>query len=305
MGSKRRGRASAGEGTAVAVAAAAIVVVVCPWACIASQEGHREQTQGCWAGRLVQPGRAVLGSAPCPPAAAPATMHPRAGPARALSSLCSRRQTERRCTSSAPSSPAARAPTASRQRWGAGWLVHCRVTGSAPECCWEEGRGWSLLTHAVFRRPAARPPSNALPHPLPPLQYKINDRAVGWEQYNSRLERYNILVKARNFLVFQVRAALRCAARGARGGCCAAAECSSRSKGTVQRGVRCSWRRARRLLHLLPLHLCPSISCSPLPTGRHRERGRRPKFDVHALPLHLLFSARATLRTWLRCNPAT
>ncbi|PSC68712.1 structural maintenance of chromosomes 1 [Micractinium conductrix] len=34
-------------------------------------------------------------------------------------------------------------------------------------------------------------------------EYKINDRAVGWEQYNSRLERYNILVKARNFLVFQ------------------------------------------------------------------------------------------------------
>lgn len=34
-------------------------------------------------------------------------------------------------------------------------------------------------------------------------EYKLNDRAVGWEQYNKKLEQYNILVKARNFLVFQ------------------------------------------------------------------------------------------------------
>jgi structural maintenance of chromosome 1 len=34
-------------------------------------------------------------------------------------------------------------------------------------------------------------------------EYKLNERAVGWEQYNRRLEQYNILVKARNFLVFQ------------------------------------------------------------------------------------------------------
>ena len=32
---------------------------------------------------------------------------------------------------------------------------------------------------------------------------------MGWEQYNRRLEQYNILVKARNFLVFQVGAALK------------------------------------------------------------------------------------------------
>ena len=36
------------------------------------------------------------------------------------------------------------------------------------------------------------------------MQYKLNDRAVSWEQYNRRLEGFNILVKARNFLVFQV-----------------------------------------------------------------------------------------------------
>lgn len=34
-------------------------------------------------------------------------------------------------------------------------------------------------------------------------EYKLNERSVGWEQYNRRLEQYNILVKARNFLVFQ------------------------------------------------------------------------------------------------------
>ncbi len=39
------------------------------------------------------------------------------------------------------------------------------------------------------------------------MQYKLNERAVGWEQYNKKLEQYNILVKARNFLVFQVGAA--------------------------------------------------------------------------------------------------
>ncbi|KAI3423850.1 hypothetical protein D9Q98_009684 [Chlorella vulgaris] len=34
-------------------------------------------------------------------------------------------------------------------------------------------------------------------------EYKMNDRVVGWEAYNRRLEGYNILVRARNFLVFQ------------------------------------------------------------------------------------------------------
>lgn len=34
-------------------------------------------------------------------------------------------------------------------------------------------------------------------------EYKVNDRSVRYEEYNSRLEEQNILVKARNFLVFQ------------------------------------------------------------------------------------------------------
>jgi structural maintenance of chromosome 1 len=35
-------------------------------------------------------------------------------------------------------------------------------------------------------------------------QYKINDRSVSWDAYNTKLTSYGILVKARNFLVFQV-----------------------------------------------------------------------------------------------------
>ena len=52
-------------------------------------------------------------------------------------------------------------------------------------------------------------PALSLPACLP-LQYKLNDRTVTWEQYNRKLEQYNILVKARNFLVFQVGAAPGC-----------------------------------------------------------------------------------------------
>lgn len=33
--------------------------------------------------------------------------------------------------------------------------------------------------------------------------YRINGRVVSWDQYNARLESYNLIVKARNFLVFQ------------------------------------------------------------------------------------------------------
>lgn len=33
--------------------------------------------------------------------------------------------------------------------------------------------------------------------------YSINNKTVKWETYNSRLEEFGILVKARNFLVFQ------------------------------------------------------------------------------------------------------
>ena len=36
-------------------------------------------------------------------------------------------------------------------------------------------------------------------------QYKVNNRTVSAEAYNKKLESFGILVKARNFLVFQVR----------------------------------------------------------------------------------------------------
>ena len=35
-------------------------------------------------------------------------------------------------------------------------------------------------------------------------QYKLNSKSVSWDGYNNQLKKYNILVKARNFLVFQV-----------------------------------------------------------------------------------------------------
>ena len=33
--------------------------------------------------------------------------------------------------------------------------------------------------------------------------YHLNSRAVPWNVYNQQLEKFNILVKAKNFLVFQ------------------------------------------------------------------------------------------------------
>ena len=36
-------------------------------------------------------------------------------------------------------------------------------------------------------------------------EYKLNGRVVAYGRYNAALEAHNILVKAKNFLVFQVR----------------------------------------------------------------------------------------------------
>lgn len=35
-------------------------------------------------------------------------------------------------------------------------------------------------------------------------EYRIDGRVVNWDEYNARLKELGILVKARNFLVFQV-----------------------------------------------------------------------------------------------------
>lgn len=37
-------------------------------------------------------------------------------------------------------------------------------------------------------------------------EYRINGKAVTFKRYNEQLEKFNILIKAKNFLVFQVRA---------------------------------------------------------------------------------------------------
>lgn len=47
-------------------------------------------------------------------------------------------------------------------------------------------------------------PSNSEPTATYSSVYKINDRVVTWDAYNKKLAGYGILVKVRNFLVFQV-----------------------------------------------------------------------------------------------------
>jgi chromosome segregation ATPase len=40
--------------------------------------------------------------------------------------------------------------------------------------------------------------------------YKVNGKEQSWEAYSKLLEELNIITKARNFLVFQVRRGPRC-----------------------------------------------------------------------------------------------
>lgn len=37
--------------------------------------------------------------------------------------------------------------------------------------------------------------------------YQLNDKHCTWDQYNDKLFSYNVITKAKNFLVFQVRVA--------------------------------------------------------------------------------------------------
>lgn len=48
-------------------------------------------------------------------------------------------------------------------------------------------------------------PSSNSPEATFQSQYKLNSKVVSWEGYNNQLMAFNILVKARNFLVFQVQ----------------------------------------------------------------------------------------------------
>lgn len=77
---------------------------------------------------------------------------------------------------------------------------HCLLASTAAPATWP---GWAWRTIPT-----------PCPHPLFLSSYhfsirfsQINDRAVSVEAYIKRLETYNILVKARNFLVFQVHSA--------------------------------------------------------------------------------------------------
>jgi hypothetical protein len=53
----------------------------------------------------------------------------------------------------------------------------------------------------VFQRSIV--PSGASEDPTYQSQYRIDDRVVTWEAYKNKLGTFGILVKARNFLVFQ------------------------------------------------------------------------------------------------------
>lgn len=109
-------------------------------------------------------------------------------------------------------------------------------------------------------------------------QYKINDRAVTVDAYIRRLETYNILVKARNFLVFQVRGGWKHwhgAGREAVGG-----REDMGVQGSCER--KREWRECRKTgsweasgtdQELVAARaMCPALhlrTCRPRPAGRH------------------------------------
>lgn len=71
-----------------------------------------------------------------------------------------------------------------------------------------EGKGWRVDTE-VGRMQTPFPPRAGLdPHLSNSLgsssEYKINNRVVQLSEYSEELEKLGILIKARNFLVFQV-----------------------------------------------------------------------------------------------------
>ena len=65
-------------------------------------------------------------------------------------------------------------------------------------CCFNTGDGDEI---AFTRNIVSSKASDTSYH----SQYQIDGRTVTWEAYNAKLKSFGILVKARNFLVFQVR----------------------------------------------------------------------------------------------------
>jgi energy-coupling factor transporter ATP-binding protein EcfA2 len=99
-----------------------------------------------------------------------------------------------------------------RPRRGLVQLVY--VTGDGEE-----------VTFARVIQPAGTDPAAAYQS-----VYKIDDRTVTWDAYAQRLGTYGILVKARNFLVFQVRPACIAAGAGARAGAAAGGAACRRAR---------------------------------------------------------------------------
>lgn len=133
-------------------------------------------------------------------------------------------------------------------------------------------------------------------------QYKLNQRTVGWEQYNKKLEQYNILVKARNFLVFQVGAGSRCTVALADG----------RDAHRLRLGLQVSLLQSA----FPPSYLTQVRYCRLDPAmwraGRRarrtsRQLAQRPAqlTRLHRHPPAHVPPCRGTLRTWRRCSRAT
>ena len=152
--------------------------------------------------------------------------------------------------------------------------AECNTSAVLSVCCTVHRLSPARLFTCISRSAPPRPPPA-------PLQYKLNERSVGWEQYNRRLEQYNILVKARNFLVFQVGAAGVPATSWP--GLLAELCWRQQFCGNCTHGCTAAARPAHH----------PQPAAPPLPSLRN------------VLPCPPIGPCRETSRTWPRCSPAT
>ena len=90
-------------------------------------------------------------------------------------------------------------------------------------------------------------------------RYSIDGRDVSLQQYNDRLKTFGILVKAKNFLVFQV---------GRQGRCC----CSQPAVSRAALHTLSCWAAAEPPLRFFCPQLCRVIACSTPALGRQHMR---------------------------------
>lgn len=125
-------------------------------------------------------------------------------------------------------------------------------------------------------------------------QYQIDGRSVAYEAYNAQLESINILVKARNFLIFQACVGSR-ARRQLLHACPHVLATWPGFAGCLTE-CRVDWHHAlprRQALRAAP-RPASQLTWGMLGTLLHR--------GYFNLPASFLFR-RVTLRTWPRCSP--